>query len=124
MAALVFGTAVPKGWMPNRTNDGGFAITICSEGLSPADQAVLLAQASTAMAGLADHGDHAPAKHRDASKHCPYGVVAHAATIDAATIDLPAPLHQAQTSVALPTVGIGFGLAAPPPPSTGPPANA
>lgn len=124
MAALVLGAALPRGWMPGQASDGSFAITICSEGLSPTEQDALLAKASAAMAEMAGSSDDAPADHQDPVKHCPYGVVAHAAAIDVPSIDLAVPTHETELPASLPAVGIGYGLAAPPPPSTGPPIQA
>jgi hypothetical protein len=113
--ALLLRLAVPEGWMPVQSASG-WRLTICS-GMGPIDT----------MPGMTmDHGAHkAPAGgHDNAGSHvCPFAGPGLATTsplmaplpvippIFAAT---PLPLHD--------VVAIGRGLAAPPPPQTGPPA--
>ena len=105
--ALLLRLGLPAGWMP--VNDGhGFRITIC-DGMG-----------ATTMMSMADHEMPAhPAKTPDNS--CPFAVAAVA--IVASQILAPFPASFAVIAeVSLPRpVGIGHGLAAPPPPSTGPP---
>ncbi|MCP9222403.1 hypothetical protein MKP08_06540 [Erythrobacter sp. LQ02-29] len=122
--AVAMGAAVPRGWMPMRGADGSFAVTICSEGLTPTEQAVFAKHARAMMAAAMGHGGHEPTKPDSMSKHCPYGVAAHTATFaPQPDIDVPTPAPEQAIFAALPPVSIGQGLAAPPPPATGPPSH-
>lgn len=113
--ALLLRLAVPEGWMPVQSASG-WQLTICS-GMGPID----------AMPGMTmDHGAHkAPAGgHDNAGSHvCPFAGPGLATTSPLTT---PLPIIAAIFAAApLPlrdVVAIGRGLAAPPPPQTGPPA--
>ncbi len=127
-AALLLGTAIPRGWMPGADSEGGFAIVICSQGLSPQEQALFTRQAHTAMAMAHGGGDEGSSSKHDAPKHdamakqCPYGVAAHVAGIDPHGPVFVSPIGPAAPPYhALPAIATGHGLAAPPPPARGPP---
>jgi hypothetical protein len=117
-AALLMRIAVPGGWMPDASAHG-WRIIPCS-GMAPAGHA------HPAMAGMANHIDagQAPAKHDHASESpCDFAAAAQAASLPD-FVPAPAPGFEARPAVPparLPDSVPGRGLAAPPPPSTGPP---
>lgn len=119
--ALLLGAAVPRGWMPARAADGSIEITICPEGLSPAEHEAFRAHAQMKMdVALGKKKDHKPSE-RDAGQ-CAYAMAAHAATLGST----PTAGHSSAVT-ANPVNGlsvetsVGQGLAAPPPPARGPP---
>ena len=113
VAALFARTIAPEGWMPVSTPAGGMVMTFC-DGMAP-DHAM---PAMGKMDHKAPHSGHP-------DRQCPFAAlgiadgpppppqVAPAATIGNAELALPG-------IASVP----GRGLAAPPPPSTGPPARA
>jgi len=116
LAVLLAGRlAVPAGWMPVRT-DTGFAIMLCS-GTGPSEGWI------DAAGKL--HRGHKPSGESEAKDPCPFGALTAALALPAApalaVIALPA---LAALPLFSPAVAIGCGLAAPPPPATGPPASA
>lgn len=119
--AMALRMLVPLGWMP--VSDGhGFRITMCT-GSGPMDMAV-------AMPGMAMHhgDDHTGQDHGQQPMQDHPCTFAHLALSFAEPV-LPVlalpPLARAEALAARPlTLAIGRGLAAPPPPATGPPALA
>jgi hypothetical protein len=112
--ALALRMLVPQGWMPV-SDAHGFRITMCS-GTGPMDMTI-------AMPGMTMHGkaDHAP--QQPMQEHpCTFAHLGMAlAEPPSLTLPLP-PFAQAEAlALKTPAVAIGRGLAAPPPPSTGPP---
>lgn len=109
--ALLIRLLVPAGWMP--AAEGGYAITLCtSQGLTTAwvDEQGRIHKGEPGKAGV----DH------------PCLFAGFAAALDAPLLAgaLVAPLPAAiLPPIAHVTVAIGRGLAAPPPPATGPPAS-
>lgn len=113
VAALFMRMLIPAGWMP--AAEGGTIITLCTgAGAEQAwiDDAGKLHKGAKPGEGQADHP-------------CAFGGFA-------AVLDLPPtggslaflpPLAAASPALATATVAIGRGLAAPPPPSTGPPSR-
>jgi len=106
--ALVLRVLVPTGWMPSER--GGFAITICSG--SGMESAWVDADGKLHKEAPAQGGD----------QHCAF------AGLGAPVVGscLPPAIVPAKPAVAAPAVSqtlaaIGQGLAAPPPPATGPP---
>ena len=122
--SLLASNALPAGWMPDREADGTFVARICSQGLTQAQQkrleALVQARVDHAMQGA---GQHRGDDHQEASDPCPYGVVANASAVPPASLPVAEPVEGVEAGLPYlaPTVGIGMGLAAPPPPSTGPP---
>lgn len=115
---------VPSGWMPVSTQ-AGLTIMLCS-GDGPA-------QAWVDSAGKLHHG-HKPndstkgdgtKDHSSGKDPCPYGALTAPAAIPAA-LALAAPPLPSAPAVPPPAraVAVGRGLAAPPPPATGPPVSA
>ncbi len=105
----------PDGWMPVASADGGLVIAVC-DGHGPG-------QTITVPLGKAHHD--APAKGQVGDHPCAFAGIGIA---DAAP-PLPtviAPLRPAATAPAIrrTVAAPGHGLAAPPPPATGPPALA
>ncbi|HEU4959514.1 MAG TPA: hypothetical protein VFT56_03830 [Sphingomonas sp.] len=113
--ALVLRIAIPSGWMPV-ADAGGWRLTVC-DGMGPA-------AAMAAMPGMAHH-QHAPPPHDQGDHPCTFAGLALAVALpDLVPVPVvPAPLAMAPPAVAG-LVAIGRGLAAPPPPATGPPAFA
>ena len=108
---LTLRALVPAGWMPAQQK--GQWITICSG-------------AGVTMAWIGADGkidkQHAPAK-SEKSSHCAFAGLGMAADLSVDDVSLPAPLFVAAIVPMLATlVTVGHGLAAPPPPKTGPPA--
>ena len=121
---LLVSNVLPTGWMPDRQTDGTFVVRICSQGLTEAQrvrfEALAQARVDHAMHGADQHsGDD----HQAASDPCPYGVVANAFAVPPDPSPMAEPVEgiEADLLLLVSNVGIGTGLAAPPPPSTGPP---
>ena len=121
---LLASNVLPAGWMPDREADGTFVVRVCSQGLTEAQrtrfEAIVQARVDHAMHGADQHsGDD----HQAASDPCPYGVVANAFAVPPVSPPMVEPVEGIEADLPLLTsnVGIGMGLAAPPPPSTGPP---
>lgn len=117
LAVLLAGRLiVPTGWMPVRTSEGGFTIMLCS-GSGPAE-------------GWIDntgqlHKGHKPQGQSESKDPCPFGAITAAVTLPAApalAAALPAPAPASPRPGH--AVTVGHGLAAPPPPATGPPLSA
>jgi len=119
--SLVFGAAVPRGWMPT-ASAAGFSISLCSTGLSAAarDEAFAAAYALMADAlgesGQQDDGDDAAA-----DGACDYAPPALAPLPQAPAASSAGLLPARLVAGISPAVAVGHGLAAPPPPATGPP---
>ena len=112
--ALALRMLVPEGWMPV-SDAQGFRITLCT-GTGPMD----MTMAMPGMAMKHGHTDHGPQPMQD--HPCTF---AHLGLAFAEPL-LPAlalpPLARAEALAAKPlAIAIGRGLAAPPPPATGPP---
>ena len=124
--ALILANVVSTGWMPAKARDGQFVVRICSQGLTEAQQARFEALAQ-ARIDHAMHGadQHSGDDHQAAGDPCPYGMVANAFTVPPASPPMAELVEgiEADPPLLASNVGIGTGLAAPPPPSTGPPIN-
>lgn len=110
--ALFARAVIPAGWMPSVVP--GQAIMLCTD--------TGLQQAWVDADGKLHKSD--PAEQHDQS---PCAFAGLGAALDAPTIaaNVPAPSVYAAAIPAFPaTLSIGRGLAAPPPPKTGPPLNA
>ena len=109
---LAIRVLVPSGFMPTTGADGMVRISVC-----------------TGMGAETAWIDHDGKIHKDAptgSHHdlqpCGFGVLGHGLdTTPAIGIALPVVAADILALAALQTISIGHGLAAPPPPSTGPP---
>lgn len=107
---LVLRALVPAGWMPAQQK--GQWITICSG-------------AGVTMAWIGADGkidkDHAPTK-SEKSNHCAFAGLGIAADLSVKIPEILAPVFNTPlVPTAITAVAIGRGLAAPPPPKTGPP---
>ena len=113
--ALGLRILVPQGWMP--VADGhGFRIAMCS-GAGPMDMTV----AMPGMAMAHDHSGHDPQQPmQDHPCTCAHLGLAFAEPVLPTLAPPPVRAAEAIVSRAF-AVAIGHGLAAPPPPSTGPP---
>lgn len=116
VAALLARSVAPEGWMPVVNAAGGIEITICN-GTGPDDAMVLAPDGKLhhKAPGQSQPGDHACAFSGLSIADAPPTLVALGAPI-VAPDDAPAldPIDAAP----------GRGLAAPPPPATGPPSLA
>lgn len=116
---LLLRVLIPSGWMPVATPNGGFAVTLCIDG-------------GAVSAWIdADGRLHRTATADGPSKDMP-GKDAPCAFAAAGLPPLPALVIDVAARIALlvvapplrdTVVAIGRGLAAPPPPATGPPAT-
>jgi hypothetical protein len=112
--ALLARLAVPAGWMPV-TDADGTRLTICT-GMGPLDAP------QHAMPGMPGH--HLPGDHKqdDGDHVCPFAGAALALAeptlpgLDLLPLALNGPVPLLRIAVS-----VGRGLAAPPPPATGPP---
>ena len=120
--AMALRLLVPEGWMPV-ADAQGFRITLCT-GIGPMDM-------TTAMPGMAmKHGAMKPGKadqgQQPMQEHaCTFahlGLAFAGPLLPALT--LPPPARAEAFSARPLAIAIGRGLAAPPPPATGPPALA
>lgn len=112
VCALLLRALIPAGWMPTAGTDGMIRIAMCTGmGATTAwmDRSGKIHQDAP---GGSDHG----------SQPCGFAVLGHG--LDAMPgLAIPAARTGNDVGVmtALPAVSVGRGLAAPPPPSTGPP---
>lgn len=122
--ALIFANVVPTGWMPAKARDGQFVVRICSQGLTEAQRKRFQALAQAQI----DHAMHGADRHSEGDTQaggdpCPYGVVANAFAVPPVSALMAEPVEGVEADLPnlASNVDIGMGLAAPPPPSTGPP---
>ncbi len=109
--ALAVRALVPAGWMPSVT--GGFAISICSG--STVEAAWVDAEGKVHKQAPAAGGD----------RHCAFaGLGAPMLGGELAPPAVPASADTPPPASRFALASIGQGLAAPPPPATGPPATA
>lgn len=114
--ALLLRIAIPAGWMPATGADGLIRITLCTG----------QGQMEAWVDGEGQTHDHKPGKSEPKTDHpCVFaGLIAPA--LGAIAVDTPLPFTRVgdiAPAFARGTVAIGRGLAAPPPPPTGPPVH-
>lgn len=110
--ALLVRVIVPAGWMPSASADGLFRITICN-GMG--------AQTAYVDRDGKLHKEVPGGSHHD-PQPCGFGALAQALDAPAvAVLAWPPAVVGIVAHAAHDAVTIGHGLAAPPPPSTGPP---
>jgi hypothetical protein len=126
LLALAARLLVPAGFMPATGADGVTRLVMCS-GMGPIEApAEHIAHGASHQMAM-DHGDGTmPADHPDGQGDhaCPFAVVAHAVDLGAGLAD-PVLYSVVVAAAAVPILFVrpGLGLAAPPPPKTGPPAQ-
>ena len=121
--ALLLRVLVPAGWMP--AAGGGLRIALCADGGAMAGFArEAQLRFDQAVAGAAGHrsGDRGDDPRKD--QPCAFSGLALAWTQPDAFGLLPPAPAPATTPIRALVASVGQGLAAPPPPSTGPPAFA
>lgn len=111
--AILVRALVPAGWMPTMGANGGIVISMCT-GMGAVEMV------------LAPDGslhEKAPVKHDGATDHpCTFAGLGQAfAAADPVAMPVPLPVDFIDPPLAPQLVSIGRGLAAPPPPQTGPP---
>jgi hypothetical protein len=116
VAVLLARGLTPDGWMPVASASGGIELAVCN-GLGPEDRMVLTPDGKIQR--------KAPAQGQAGDHPCAFAGIGIADTpppvaIAAMPIDRAASLPPALAAATMP----GRGLAAPPPPATGPPALA
>ncbi|WBO23270.1 hypothetical protein [Sphingomonas abietis] len=119
--ALLLRVIVPQGWMPVQTAHG-WRITICT-GMGPMQTGMAPDMAADMAAAMKDAHHGSDEQNHGSSDHaCAFSSLAMA--FDGPplpALDLPRPSAEDWLVGAAALVSIGRGLAAPPPPSTGPP---
>lgn len=116
VAVLLARGLTPDGWMPVASASGGIELAVCN-GLGPEDRMVLTAD------GKIQH--KAPAKGQAGDHPCAFAGIGIVDTPPPVALAVPPAFEaDAQPSAALAVTAPGRGLAAPPPPATGPPALA
>jgi len=117
--ALFLRILIPQGWMPVQTAQG-WRLTLCS-GTGP--MRLGHADGMPAMKGM-----HHPPRDQSSAppdQLCPFSSLAQALDEPPLPVlDLPRLFADVFLADLPPAVGIGRGLAAPPPPATGPPSIA
>ncbi len=112
LCVLLLRVLIPAGWMPATGADGSVRISICT-GMG-------VATAWVDRDGTL-HKEAQPGGHHD-TQPCAFGALGLGLDeTPALTVALPVIATNVVTHVARQTMAIGRGLAAPPPPSTGPP---
>lgn len=121
--ALIVKLLVPTGWMP-AFGSQGISLELCG-GYGPPPPALARAMEHAAHRMAAGHDQHKQHDKQGHDQPCAFAGLSFAA-VDAQAPMLPIvlPPRLAAPSLTAPIVAIGRGLAAPPPPSTGPPALA
>lgn len=116
VAALLARSVAPEGWMPVVNAAGGIEITVCN-GTGP-DSAMVLSPD-----GKLHH--KAPGKNQPGDHACAFSGLG-VADAPPTLVALAAPVFTPDAAPALDPIGAipGRGLAAPPPPATGPPSLA
>jgi hypothetical protein len=113
VAALLVRSIAPDGWMPVVNAAGGIEITVCN-GTGPDDAMILSPDGKLhhKVPGKSQPGDHACAFSGLGIADAPPPVIALVA---------PIASHDAAPALGSIQIAPGRGLAAPPPPATGPP---
>lgn len=110
----------PEGWMPGTTMAGGFAIIAC-DGMQPDETTPMASDMS--MGHGASH--HTPDKKQSGGHPCAFAGLGLAdAPPPPVAIGAPLTSYAATPLLMVAATAPGRGLAAPPPPATGPPALA
>ena len=123
LCVLLARTAVPAGWMPMAGADGTIVLAPCS-GMGAM---TLAAHDMAGMPGMPGMSHAAPDKgdaHRpDPAGDHPCSGAGISVALELPALDMPRALalRPVAMPVPVPVVTIGHGLAAPPPPQTGPP---
>lgn len=116
VAVLLARSVAPEGWMPVVNAAGGIEIAVCN-GTGPDDRMVLSPD------GKLHH--KAPGKTQPGDHACTFsGLGVADAPPPALALDTPAIAPQAMPELHRVHLSPGRGLAAPPPPATGPPSFA
>ena len=116
LLAITVRTAVPAGWMPT-FDERGFALAPCASWApAPLDS-------TAAHRAHADHGPDKPEKSEQDASTQPCAFAALAVDVPLAESEAAFAIGSASGGkiVRHDAVSVGRGLAAPPPPSTGPP---
>jgi hypothetical protein len=111
--AILVRALVPAGWMPTVSADGGTVISLCT-GAGAVE--MVLASDGTLH-------EKAPVGHDGANDHpCSFAGMGQAfAAADPVVLPVSPPTDRADPPLKPGTISVGRGLAAPPPPQTGPP---
>lgn len=115
VALLAIRSVSPEGWMPVAGESGGVEITVCN-GQGPGDAMVL------SNDGTLKH--KAPAKGQAGDHPCVFAGIGVASAPPAVALPVPVRAAAEAAPAARAETIPGRGLAAPPPPATGPPALA
>lgn len=122
MALMVAQAIVPNGFMPVFAK-GGPTIMLCTGQGMGLQAAALPYNASPAMIAIADAMDD-EAQPETGTGPCDYAAASNPISVPAIIQQMPVPaLHRDMPFPAAGLAAIGTGLAAPPPPQTGPPTS-
>lgn len=120
--ALLVKLLIPTGWMPVVGTEG-VRLTLCGLAAPNAAAAAAVKEAAERLAGHDGHGDDAPTAPA-ADQPCTYAGLAFAGIAPGPAAPLPVRAVAPKVRPVAAPVSIGRGLAAPPPPATGPPLHA
>lgn len=119
LLALLGGAGVPRGWMP-QASATGITLSLCSAGLDGAARQQALAAAHALLADALDGADDGPDRPAP-DDGCPFAAAPTPLLPIAAAAPVVTPDPIAEILPLPSAIAIGHGLAAPPPPATGPP---
>ncbi|WP_175578905.1 hypothetical protein [Croceibacterium ferulae] len=120
LLALLAGAGVPRGWMP-QASATGITLSLCSAGLDGAARQQALAAAHALLADALDKAGNHDSDQPAPDDPCPFAAAPTPPLPLAAEVPVIAPGPMAEAVLQPAAVTIGHGLAAPPPPATGPP---
>jgi len=117
--ALLARMLVPSGFMPVTSSTGTPVLIMCS-GQGP--MAMPMPAEMQAALNAAHHGDHQPTQNQNSDHTCPFAAAAAAAALaQQPHATMPFLVVEGARLAAALFTRPGLGLAAPPPPKTGPP---
>ncbi|MEO5937853.1 MAG: hypothetical protein ABIQ43_02460 [Sphingomonas sp.] len=119
LCVLLTRAAGSEGWMPGKTATGAFAIVAC-DGVQPDDTMPM----AMGMTMSHDTSHHAPGKNQSSGHPCTFAGIGIADAPPQFAIDIPSTPYAGRGALTVVAIVPGRGLAAPPPPATGPPALA
>lgn len=117
--ALAVKLLVPVGWMP-ALNGHRLTLEMCG-GYGPVSPPMAMAMKDAADAMKGAHSDHRKHDKAGADQPCGFAALSFALAGPAAPALDRLPVLREPITLPVLTVGVGRGLAAPPPPATGPP---
>jgi hypothetical protein len=127
LCVLLARVVVPAGWMPMADAGGGFVLAPCSGmGMMAVAAPVVTHEPNMHMAAAHQGAEADGKRHPDPAGDHPCSGAGVTAALTTPIVGLPIAiaLRPATFAPSVPLAFVGHGLAAPPPPSTGPPITA